>query len=445
MLFAQIKCSAEQIRVLREAVVRNLGPEIGAKIIWGRGRVPVIENAEILYGAHQFSDEKSRFLLLNQSAHTALEGKSQPWYRAVDDFISTQTETPSKAGFQNMARAFDANVAPLARQASTRTQQWRYWRGVLTIAIAFDVVDQLIPMSAETLSALSWQFILLRCSASHMEQVWGAIAYRHGLARVSTPLSRPGEHGRWKKALSVMQGRPSPLKFPIRKEHLWKLLSLPNLGFESFVVQRNVLATALTVVCCARVSEIAELQACDILFDHDTLRGIPGFEGTAAIRIRKRKNDALRKGLFPRIGRSSQPGTTFDLVIWLRAYMCQFGLVKSANCVRDFQDRERCPVCPPVFVKAARQGSETIPTKIPCSRQNMSQSIVRALGYVQVNPIGFSGISARKGGLSTAIEAGVPEAVLFMQSGHGQSKAARAYMAFDSPLLLFRTWEAFDL
>ena len=75
----------------------------------------------------------------------------------------------------------------------------------------------------------------------------------------------------------------------------------------------------------------------------------------------------------------------------------------------------------------------------------MSESIVRALGYIHVDPAGFSGISARKGGLSTAIEAGVPEAVLFMQSGHGQSKAARAYMALDSPLLLFRTWEAFQL
>jgi hypothetical protein len=75
----------------------------------------------------------------------------------------------------------------------------------------------------------------------------------------------------------------------------------------------------------------------------------------------------------------------------------------------------------------------------------MSQAIVRALGYIHVEPTGFSGISARKGGLSTAVEAGVPEAVLFMQSGHGQSKAARAYVAFDSPLLLFCTWEAFQL
>ena len=35
--------------------------------------------------------------------------------------------------------------------------------------------------------------------------------------------------------------------------------------------------------------------------------------------------------------------------------------------------------------------------------------------------------------------------ILWMQSGHAQDKAARAYVARRSPVLLFRTWEAFDL
>jgi hypothetical protein len=444
-LRANLKSSTEQARVLREAVIRNLGTEIGTRIVWGTGKVPTIQNVEILREAHQFASPMSASLLRDYSAPTMLEGKSRAPGAVLDDLLAGPTPAPSRMAFQNMAKSFDECVAPLARQASTRGQQWRNWRGVITIAVAFDVVDQLVPMSNETLSALSWQLILLRCSASHMEQIWGSIAHRHGLAHAVSPLSRPGDYGKWKKSLSVMQGRPSPLKFPIRKEHLWKLLSMPNLGDESFVVQRNVLAAAVTVVCCARVSETAALQACDILFDFDAMRGVPGFEGTAAIRIRKRKNDSLRKGHFPRIGRSAQPGTTFDLVEWLRTFMFQSGLTRHPQCVRSPRDTERCPLCPPVFVKAARRGDRTIPTSIACSRQNMSESIVRALGYIHVDPAGFSGISARKGGLSTAIEAGVPEAVLFMQSGHGQSKAARAYMALDSPLLLFRTWEAFQL
>jgi hypothetical protein len=71
--------------------------------------------------------------------------------------------------------------------------------------------------------------------------------------------------------------------------------------------------------------------------------------------------------------------------------------------------------------------------------------IIRGLSHVGVDTSGFSGISARRGGLSTAIEAGVPEAILWMQSGHAQDLAARRYVELNSPALLYRTYESFDL
>ena len=69
--------------------------------------------------------------------------------------------------------------------------------------------------------------------------------------------------------------------------------------------------------------------------------------------------------------------------------------------------------------------------------------IVRGLRHVGYDTALFSGISARKGGLSTAIEAGVPEHILWMQSGHAQDVAARRYLQLGSPTLLYRTLEAF--
>jgi hypothetical protein len=58
--------------------------------------------------------------------------------------------------------------------------------------------------------------------------------------------------------------------------------------------------------------------------------------------------------------------------------------------------------------------------------------VVRALGHVGV----LSSPAARgAAGLSTAIEAGVPEAVLWMQSGHSQDVAARRYIQLGSPNL----------
>jgi hypothetical protein len=94
----------------------------------------------------------------------------------------------------------------------------------------------------------------------------------------------------------------------------------------------------------------------------------------------------------------------------------------------------------------AREGAVTVIRRTQCSRQLISEGLAKAVATVGVDAAHFSKISAREGGLSIAIEAaGVPDWVLFFQSGHGQSKAARAYMALDSPTFLFDTWNAFRL
>ena len=80
----------------------------------------------------------------------------------------------------------------------------------------------------------------------------------------------------------------------------------------------------------------------------------------------------------------------------------------------------------------------------PCS-EDVSASIVCGLSHVGFDTSLFSGISVQQGGLSTAIEAGVPEAILWMQSGHAADISARRYVSLRSPKLLYRTWEAFRL
>ena len=54
---------------------------------------------------------------------------------------------------------------------------------------------------------------------------------------------------------------------------------------------------------------------------------------------------------------------------------------------------------------------------------------MRGLEATGVGTTSFSGASARKGGLATAIEAGVPEVSLWMQSGHSQSKSVYGQLA----------------
>jgi hypothetical protein len=49
------------------------------------------------------------------------------------------------------------------------------------------------------------------------------------------------------------------------------------------------------------------------------------------------------------------------------------------------------------------------------------------------------------GGLTVATAAGVPESIMWMQSGHAQDVAARRYIQLNSPALLYKTYESFNL
>ena len=71
--------------------------------------------------------------------------------------------------------------------------------------------------------------------------------------------------------------------------------------------------------------------------------------------------------------------------------------------------------------------------------------ILKALKLAGLDRRDFAGVCARRGCISTAIEANVPEAILWLQSGHAQSRSARVYINLTKPDLLFATWEAFGL
>ena len=71
--------------------------------------------------------------------------------------------------------------------------------------------------------------------------------------------------------------------------------------------------------------------------------------------------------------------------------------------------------------------------------------ILKALRHAGANSRDYSGVCARRGCISTATEANVPEAILWLQSGHAQSRSSRVYTKLSRPDLLFATWAAFNL
>jgi hypothetical protein len=102
------------------------------------------------------------------------------------------------------------------------------------------------------------------------------------------------------------------------------------------------------------------------------------------------------------------------------------------------------PGLPAAFPRSVDRGRVFDLSRLPTAEE-ASSMVVRALGHIGYNTALFSGISARRGGLSTAIEAGVPEAILWMQSGHAQDVAARRYVQLGSPKPIYHTWESFKL
>jgi hypothetical protein len=241
--------------------------------------------------------------------------------------------------------------------------------------------------------------------------------------------------------LGSIRGRPIALKLPIQKETVRWLLAWRPRNLSS---HRARLMTALATIACLRVNEVARLQVCDLWFDYLTSYGVPGFEGTCSVHIDRRKNDTQRKGHYPALGRAKDP--TLDIVTQLRTWLLFPGMAVHPRCAKRIRPAARCELCAPLFpLTRCAKGGITVPTMEPCKRQQVTKWIRGAVQQAGADSARFSGISARKGGISTAIDAGVDETILYLQSGHGQPLPARAYMQLASPARFLETFEAFGL
>ena len=90
-------------------------------------------------------------------------------------------------------------------------------------------------------------------------------------------------------------------------------------------------------------------------------------------------------------------------------------------------------------------------TAPPLSRSHQSGHLCHgrlavALTSIGVDTSALSGVSCRMGSrLTTAIEAGVPEHIHWMQSIHAQDRVARRYVRLTNPDRLYDPWHAIRL
>ena len=406
---------------------------------WSKTPLPALENLGELRHADAFGAADRDRILLDDSAPTALDRADGNWGPAVRRLVGHNA--PARVTVATLAAAFDEHLAPACRQPRTRADYWRAWRLVITWAVARRAVQDILPMSLDTLKALTWDMVCFAVPSSQIELVWKSVQARHRQFQLRQPLCEVNMYSSWVKMLGSVRGRPLALKLPIQTTTVrWLLAWRPA----SLAAHRARLLTVVATLACLRVNEVARLQVCDLWFDYLASYGVSGFEGTCSVHIDRRKNDTVRKGHYPALGRSRDPA--LDIVAQLRTWLRVAGLAVHRSCAKRARPAARCEVCPPLFpLTMCAQGGVTVATDRPCSRQQASDWIRWAVTQAGGDSTRFSGISARKGGISVAIEARVDEAILYLQSGHGQALPARAYMHLTSPGRFLETFEAFGL
>jgi hypothetical protein len=339
------------------------------------------------------------------------------------------------------AAAFDQHVAPSSECVSTRAKAMAGWRTVVTWAVSHSALAYILPMSAVHFKALAWDLLAMGCSLAIVKGTVDAVLARHRRFNLPPPTSGARAYSRLMASLARFQGQQRPLKLPISAALVARCLR--HLRGQPLGVQRNCLAAAVATVACLRPSEGARLQVCDFLVGFDT-RFSPAYAATAALNIMSRKNDQLRKGHHPRIGRSAD--RDLDIVRLLLAFLEAAGLARDPACAKPARPHARCPVCFPLFPLLRRvAGGLHAPARSAPSPSAFSGMVLDGLAAAGADRREYSGVSARRGGITAATEAGVPEVVLWLQSGHAPGKSSRHYVNLTDPALLFQTWAAFRL
>ena len=80
------------------------------------------------------------------------------------------------------------------------------------------------------------------------------------------PLGITGDFSQMARAVGSVKGLPSRWIFPIGQHHIQRMMELAGL---TLTQRRDMLACVVGTVACTRVSEVANLQLCYGLWNHE--------------------------------------------------------------------------------------------------------------------------------------------------------------------------------
>jgi hypothetical protein len=422
----------------RGAIILALGPGPAASARWSTGAIPTLENAlELASPAVRARCPHWRIALHDDTQASPLD-TADGHYEPVLARLSGSVP----ATIEDMSRAFTDMIAPLGSAPGTRNKAARNWRTCLTWAIGRDTAAQLLPMTSETLSAMLWDFTAMGASKSTLKSIVDAVLSRHRAAGATSPLSGPMAYSRLARCLGRLLGRQHPHKMGITRDMIVSLLRYQPKNLVEF---RNKNVTCTLTMGCMRPGEGARTTTCNLLFNSDYNKGLKQYLDCSTLITNQRKNDQERKGHQMRFGKSQD--SELDINHQLGLFMDLAGTRPDPECQGAALRGRRCPKCKPLFPKLLR-GPDNAWVLHPDPEPTpalISSMVVSALRMINVDTTAFTGVCCRMGGLTIATEAGVPENIMWMQSGHAQDRAARRYVRLTNPDRLYDTWRAFNL
>ena len=356
------------------------------RLVWSRTPLPALENLGDLHQAVAFrSIDRSR-VLLNDSAPTDLEwadGNRAPAIRKLSGKLSGPSATT-----QSLAAAFDQHLAPSCRQPRTRADYWRAWLLVITWAVARKAVRLILPMSLDTLKALTWDLVCFAVPSSQVEMVWKAVQARHRQFQLPPPVFEVNQYSAWARMLGSVRGRPTSLKLPIQKATIrWLLAWRPA----TLAGHHARLLTCVATLACMRVNEVCRLQVCNLCVGGGRLPDVLWRAGLRGHVFGAHRPEEERYGAQGPLPRTWQLKGSVPL--HRHAAAAVTGLYVRKDCPKRARPAARCS-CPPLFPSTrCAKGGVTVATDRPPSRQQASDWIRWPVTQVGGESHRFSGIS----------------------------------------------------
>lgn len=423
----------EYRRAFRAAILEHVPPHI--PVIFSRTSfLPAIagwdrfQSGEVRVGGLERVSAAGRAQLFKNDSHKTEAEKSGGRLPGISRAGAGPTEIFSATELRAL---FYEQILPAQLESSSRKSYWGTWQLVLSWGLAHGIMDQLLPMSLANLEALIMELMILGMAANSIKNMMACIQSRHRMSELTPPILRAKLFARIFKAVASTTGAPSRLRFPIGTHQLLQMVALD--GSMSPLERRAVLVVLIGTACVSRVDEVAQLQVCDLLWNHDAAYH-PSLWAALAIRIIRRKQDSGRFGLYVRL----PAGMVVEM---LRAYVKDMQLRLDPRCTKAIQRGARCPFCDPVWPRTVvGRRAKSAPGQLQgMSRQQVSGAVKIALESIGVDAKHYSGISMRRGGVTAAVQAKIPPAILHLQSGHGTATSSMGYVDPVDPRTLYQT------